>query len=97
MFHALLIFTSLGVFGSLISLASGGGAGEAAVVFLVVLAAGLLLAVAVSLLTYYLAIASFMLGIDPDNTLAPVLTSIADILGTSSLAAMIILASGLLP
>ncbi|NPA05670.1 MAG: hypothetical protein GXO09_06205 [Crenarchaeota archaeon] len=96
MFHALLIFTSLGAFGAFISIASGGSIGEAAAVFTVVLAAGIVLAATVSLLTYYLAMASFILGIDPDNTLAPILTSIADILGTTSLAAMIILASGAL-
>ena len=39
----------------------------------------------VSVLTYYLAIVSFKKGLDPDNVLAPLLTSMADAIGTASL------------
>ena len=86
--HALMIFTSLGLFGAAMSIAFGGGAVWAIHVFAAVELAGFMLTAIVSLLTYYLALASFKAGIDPDNVLAPLLTSMADAIGTSSLALM---------
>ncbi|MCD6323559.1 MAG: magnesium transporter, partial [Desulfurococcales archaeon] len=86
--HGLMIFTSLGVFGYAVAVWRG-GAGLGVWIFLAVEVAGLILTGLISLITYYMAIAAFKAGIDPDNVLAPLLTSLADIIGTSSLAAMI--------
>ena len=86
---ALPVFTSLGLLGAATALLSGATRWWAARVFAAVLAAGLTLSLAVSLLSYCLAIASFRLGVDPDNVLAPLLTSIADILGVMTLVAFV--------
>ncbi len=83
--HAAMIFTSLSSFGSAVALAGGGGLSDVVTVFLTVEAAGFLLTTVVSVLTYYLAIVSFKKGLDPDNVLAPLLTSMADAIGTASL------------
>jgi len=85
MVHALLVFTSLGLLGAGTALLSGSAASWAARVFLAILVAGLVLTVVVSAITYCLAIGSFRYGLDPDNVLAPLLTSFADILGVMSL------------
>ncbi len=83
--HALLVFTSLGGFGAAMALIARGTLMNALIVFSVVEVAGLVLTTIVSALAYFLAVASFKLGIDPDNVLAPVLTSVADALGTTVL------------
>ena len=88
MAHGLMIFTSLATFGYLIALMRG-GMSIAGDVFLSVIAAGLVLTALVTIVTYYGGVASFKAGIDPDNVLAPILTSIADITGTLSLATFI--------
>ncbi|HIP85740.1 MAG TPA: magnesium transporter, partial [Pyrodictium sp.] len=43
----------------------------------------------------YLALLSFKIGIDPDNVLAPILTSIADVTGIASLTLMLNLITSL--
>ncbi len=86
--HGLMIFTSLGIFGYGVALWRG-AAGLGIWVFTAVVLAGLMLTGIISIITYYMGIAAFKAGIDPDNVLAPLLTSLADIIGTSSLAAMI--------
>jgi len=86
--HGLMIFTSLAIFGYSIALLRGAG-NIAASIFLSVVGAGLVLTALITLVTYYAGIASFKIGIDPDNVLAPILTSIADITGTLSLASFI--------
>lgn len=91
MAHAAAVFTSLGVMGALAAYYSAAPLGWCLRVLAAVLAAGLVLAAAVSLATYCLAAASFRAGLDPDNVLAPTLTSIADILGTASLVAATLL------
>ena len=83
--HALMLFTSLGVFGTIVSMSANTPYTWAIKVFFTVLLAGLLLTLTISILTYYLALSSFKMGIDPDNVLAPILTSIADVVGTASL------------
>lgn len=87
--HALILFTALGVFGAIVSISAGVSCTWATKIFFVVLLAGLLLTLIISTLTYYLALLSFKIGIDPDNVLAPILTSIADVVGTASLALML--------
>jgi len=89
--HAVMIFGALGVFGYAIALWGGATPAWGFKVFTTVLLAGLMLTAIISVLTYYAAIASFKVGIDPDNVLAPILTSLADIIGTSSLAAVLLL------
>lgn len=83
--HALALFSSLGMFGTIVSIAANVPYTWALKVFLTVLLAGLLLTLVISILAYYLALLSFKIGIDPDNVLAPILTSIADAVGTASL------------
>ncbi len=92
--HALMIFGSLSVFGFAIALSRGASLSWGFKVVETVMSAGLMLTVIISILTYYAAMISFKAGIDPDNTLAPILTSLADIIGTSSLALMLILMNG---
>ncbi len=87
--HAAMVFTSLGGFGAAMALIAHATLADALTVFIVVELAGFMLTTIVSLLTYFLAIASYKLGIDPDNVLAPLLTSMADAIGTSSLVLMI--------
>jgi len=89
--HAVMIFGALGVFGYTIALWGGATPAWGFKVFTTVLIAGLMLTAIISVLTYYAAIMSFKVGIDPDNVLAPVLTSLADIIGTSSLATVLLL------
>jgi len=89
--HAVMIFGALGVFGYAIALWGGATPAWGFKVFTTVMLAGLMLTAIISVLTYYAAIASFKVGIDPDNVLAPILTSLADIIGTSSLAAVLLL------
>lgn len=89
--HAVMIFGALGVFGYAIALWGGATPAWGFKVFATVLLAGLMLTAIISVLTYYAAIASFKAGIDPDNVLAPILTSLADLIGTSSLAAILLL------
>ncbi len=84
--HAMMIFGALGTFGYLMALWGGATASWGFKVFLTVLLAGMMLSILISVITYYMALVSFRLGIDPDNVLAPILTSIADVVGTSSLA-----------
>jgi len=83
--HALTLFSSLGMFGMIVSITTNISYTCALKVFLTVLLAGLLLTLVISILAYYLALLSFKIGIDPDNVLAPILTSIADAVGTASL------------
>ncbi|HIC98882.1 MAG TPA: hypothetical protein EYP08_04375 [Pyrodictiaceae archaeon] len=83
--HALTLFSSLGMFGMIVSITANMSYTCALKVFLTVLLAGLLLTLVISILAYYLALLSFKIGIDPDNVLAPILTSIADAVGTASL------------
>ena len=82
---SLPVFISLGFLGAATALLSGSPGSWAARVFAAVLAAGLTLSLIVSLISYCLAIASFRLGVDPDNVLAPILTSVADMLGVMTL------------
>ncbi len=83
--HGLMIFSALGIFGY--AIASWRGAEYlGAQIFTAVVIAGLILTLSVSLITYYAAITAFKMGIDPDNVLAPFLTSLSDIIGTTSLA-----------
>ncbi len=89
--HAAIIFGALGIFGYAIALWGGATPAWGLKVFATVLLAGLILTAIISVLTYYAAIVSFKIGIDPDNVLAPILTSLADIIGTSSLAAVLLL------
>ena len=97
MAHAVMIFGALGTFGYAMALWRGATPLWGLKVFTIVMIAGLILAVIVSILTYFMAIASFKMGIDPDNILAPFLTSVADIIGTSSLASMLIIFSHWMP
>ena len=92
--HALMIFGSLSVFGFAVAISRGATIVWGFKVIEIVMSAGLLLTAIITILTYYAAMASFKAGIDPDNTLAPILTSIADIIGTSSLALMLIIMGG---
>ena len=94
--HALMLFTSLGIFGAIVSISASAPYTWAIKVFVIVLLAGLLLTLTVSILTYYLALLSFRMGIDPDNVLAPILTGIADVIGTASLALMLSLITSLI-
>ncbi len=89
--HAVMIFGALGVFGYAMALWGGAVPAWGFKVFATVLLAGLMLTAVISVLTYYAAVASFKAGIDPDNVLAPILTSLADIIGTSSLATVLLL------
>ena len=92
--HALMIFGSLSIFGFAVAISRGASIIWGLKVIEIVMSAGLLLTVIITILTYYAAMASFKAGVDPDNTLAPILTSIADIIGTSSLALMLIVMGG---
>ncbi len=92
--HALMIFGSLSIFGFAVAVSRGASIAWGFKVIEIVMSAGLLLTLIISVLTYYSAMASFKLGVDPDNTLAPILTSLADIIGTSSLALMLIMMGG---
>ena len=92
--HALMIFGSLSIFGFAVAISRGASIVWGFKVIEIVMSAGLLLTVIITILTYYAAMVSFKAGVDPDNTLAPILTSIADIIGTSSLALMLIIMSG---
>ncbi len=89
--HASIVFTSLGVLGASTAILSAAPLGWALRVFLAVLLAGLVLALIVSGIAYCLAIGSFRYGLDPDNVLTPLLTSLADILGVMSLVGFTIL------
>ncbi len=92
--HALMIFGSLSIFGFAVAISRGASIIWGLKVIEIVMSAGLLLTVMITILTYYAAMVSFKAGVDPDNTLAPILTSIADIIGTSSLALMLIVMGG---
>ncbi len=94
MIHALMIFGSLSLFGFAVAISRGASIVWGLKVIEIVMSAGLLLTVVITILTYYAAVASFKAGVDPDNTLAPILTSIADIIGTSCLALMLIIMGG---
>ncbi len=85
MIHASIIFTSLGFLGFLMASFQGAALAWRFKVILIVLIAGYILSAVVSFLTYFLAVLSYRFGIDPDNVLAPVLTSLADMIGSSSL------------
>jgi len=93
--HALMLFTSLGIFGAIVSISTGAPCTWAIRVPVIVVLAGFLLTLIVSILTYYLALLSFKMGIDPDNVLAPILTSIADVTGIASLTLMLNLITSL--
>jgi len=90
MIHALIIFGSLSIFGFAVAVSRGASIAWGLKVMEIVMSAGMMLTVIITVLTYYAAMISFKAGIDPDNTLAPILTSLADIIGTSSLAFMLI-------
>ena len=91
MVHASIIFSALGVFGYLMALWGGATSLWGFKIMAAVVSAGLMLTILVSIITYYTALASFNLGVDPDNVLAPILTSIADVLGTALLASMLLI------
>lgn len=93
--HALMVFTSLGVLGAAAAILSAAPLAWALRVFSAVLLAGLALTMVVSGLTYCLAIGSFRYGLDPDNVLTPLLTSLADILGVMSLVGFTLLVTRL--
>ncbi len=85
MVHASIIFSSLGFLGFLMATFQGASLGWRFKVILIVLIAGYILSAVVSFITYFLAVLSYRFGIDPDNVLAPILTSLADMIGSSSL------------
>ncbi len=89
--HAIIIFASLGVFGALMALFAGAQVTWATRVFVAVILAGMVLTTIMSIVSYYLAVKAFQYGLDPDNLLAPLLTSLADILGVMSLVALVII------
>jgi mgtE-like transporter len=53
--------------------------------------AGEILILAVNFIAYYASIVAFRLGFDPDNVTIPLITSLMDVLGTSSLLGVILL------
>jgi len=54
-------------------------------VFLIMLLGATLITVITSTVAYYIAFFSFKLGLDPDNTVIPVLTACMDVVGSGSL------------
>ncbi len=89
--HAIIIFASLGVFGALMAIFTGALITWATRVFIAVVLAGMMLATIMSIISYYLAVKAFQYGLDPDNLLAPLLTSLADIIGVVSLVAFVMI------
>ncbi len=86
--HAAVVFTSLGMMGAAVNIYKvAATALVTAKIFAAILLGGIFLAVVISIISYCMAIVSFRVGLDPDNVLAPLLTSIADILGVLSLLA----------
>ena len=83
--HSTMVFALVGVFGATITFLSNTVVDYVFIIFATVQLAGMLLTVIMSVVTYYLALLAFKLGLDPDNVLAPILTSIADALGTTLL------------
>ena len=82
---SLVAFSLLGVFGAAMSMRAGANAAWALRVFLTVLVSGFLLSLLATAAAYVAGVAAFRAGLDPDNVLAPLLTSFADILGISLL------------
>lgn len=78
---SLVMYAAASVFFLLYLLLVGGSARYA----LVMLVSGLLLTPAVILSSTLLALFSFARGLDPDNVTGPVITSLCDVLGMSSL------------
>ncbi len=79
--HGLVVFSLLAVFGVVNGLSAPAA--------LSVVAAGLALTAAITVFSYYAAVVSMKKGLDPDNVLAPFITSVADILGSALLLAFI--------
>ncbi len=89
--HAVMVFSLVGVFGYAISNVLELPILPLPSLLVVTLAAGLLTVMLVNVLTYYITVAAFRLGLDPDNVTAPLLTSIVDLIGSLSLVAAILL------
>ena len=53
--------------------------------------AGELLILTVNFIAYYASVVAFRLGFDPDNVTIPLITSLMDVLGTSSLLGVLLL------
>jgi len=56
-----------------------------ATLLIISLTAGLVLTIGATLLSYYLVVASHYMGLDPDDVVIPLMTSMADLMGTALL------------
>ena len=87
---SLLVFTTLAVGGAAFGLMTGVGPPPIARLLLILLAGGTLVTILSSTIAYYTAYASYKVGMDPDNVVIPILTSLMDVVGSGSLIIAII-------
>lgn len=88
---SLLIFPFLGILAQIVSMVFGFGSPGFWKVMLICAVAGFSITAFTIAITYYLTYFSVKIGIDPDNVVVPIITSIMDVLGTGSLILMTIL------
>ncbi len=81
----LVIFPLIGVFGYIAGVFIGLEGYSLLKMILISLVAGELLIIIVNFLSYYLSTLSFKMGINPDNVVIPILTSLMDFVGTACL------------
>jgi mgtE-like transporter len=82
---SLLIFPVLGIFAQIVSMAFGFSSPGFWKVLLICAVAGFSITAFTITITYYLTYFTVKIGIDPDNVVVPIITSIIDVLGTGTL------------
>ncbi|KAA0012391.1 MAG: hypothetical protein FE041_03495 [Thermoplasmata archaeon] len=81
----LIIFPLIGIFGYIAGSLIGLPGYNLLKMILISLTAGEILVIIVNFLSYYLSTISFKIGVNPDNVVIPVLTSLMDFVGTACL------------
>ena len=81
----LIIFPLIGIFGYVAGTLIGLPGYNLLKMVLISLTAGEILVIIVNFLSYYLSTISFKIGVNPDNVVIPILTSLMDFVGTACL------------
>ena len=81
----LIIFPLIGIFGYVAGTLIGLPGYNLLKMILISLTAGEILVIIVNFLSYYLSTISFKIGVNPDNVVIPILTSLMDFVGTACL------------
>jgi len=91
----LVLFLLLGAGGAVLGMLTGVSIPPVLFILLTMIGGATLVSLISSTIAYYIAYASFRLGLDPDNMVIPILTSLMDVVGSGSLI-LCILAVGLI-